>query len=301
MIKSFLEMKKQIKEDRPLVIAVAAAHDEEVIQSITSAYEEKLAKAILVGNQKLIELILNHMNSKIPVEIIHEPDEKVAAQKAVSLIREGRADVLMKGLINSTDFLRAVLKDKQEAGDTRVLSHLAAFEVPGINKVIFGTDGGMNIAPDLEMKRQILINSVEALHKMGLPLPKVAILTANEAINPKMPATIDAAQLMELHEKGELPACLPEGPITMDVALSREAASHKGIASQISGDVDIFLMPNIEAGNLVAKTWTYCAGANMAGIILGASYPIVLTSRAENAEGKLNSLVLACFASRKEL
>lgn len=301
MITDFREMRELTKQGQPLRIAVAAAEDMEVLESIREADEQGIAKGILIGNREKINSILTSMGWKSSLEIIDAEDQSQAAKKAVSLIREGQADVLMKGQINSSDFLKAVLVDKQEAGDRRILSHLAAFEVPASHKLIFGTDGGMNIAPDLEMKKQILVNSVEALHQIGIPIPKVAILTANEVVNPKMPATVDAANLMELHEKGELPLCLPEGPITMDVALSKEAANHKGIVSQISGDVDIFLMPNIEAGNMVAKTWIYSAGGKMAGIILGTSYPIVMTSRAENAEGKLNSLALACLISRKEL
>lgn len=300
MIRDFREMRELSRQGQPLRIAVAAAEDLEVLQSIREAGEQGIAKGILVGNREKILSLLGSMDWDSGYDIVDAEDQKQASKKAVSLIREGQADVLMKGLVNSSDFLKAVLEDKQEVGDRRVLSHLAAFEVPGVSKLIFGSDGGMNIAPDLEMKRQILINSVEALHQIGISVPKVAILTANEVVNPKMPATVDASLLMEFHQKGELPTCLPEGPITMDVALSKEAARHKGIESRISGDVDLFLMPNIEAGNMVAKTWIYSTGGKMAGIILGTSYPIVMTSRAENAEGKLNSLAFACLVSRKE-
>lgn len=299
MPKTFLEMHEQLRQETPMIVAVAAAHDEEVIASIQESYQRNLAKAILVGDEPRIRTLLNEMNCEFEPTIIHEPDEKEAARKAVSLIREGQAHVLMKGLINSADFLKAVLSDKQEHGDRRVLSHLAALEVPGFPKIVFLTDGGMNIAPDWEMKQQILINALEALHKMGIAKPNVAILTANEVVNPKMQATVDAAKLVEQYEAGGLPDCRMEGPITMDVALSPEAAKHKGIKSAISGKVDVLLMPNIEGGNLVAKAWIYGSGGKMAGIIAGASYPIVLTSRADTAEGKLNSLVLACLVGGK--
>ncbi len=179
------------------------------------------------------------------------------------------------------------------------MSHLAAFNIPGANRLFFHTDGGMNIAPNLNAKKGILINALLALHNIGIMQPKVAVLAANEAINPKMPATIDAAELRKMYESGLLPKCILEGPITMDVALSRVAAKQKGIDSRISEEVDLFLMPNIEAGNIVGKALAVYAGAEIAGMVLGASYPIVLTSRAENAEGKLNSLILACYAGRR--
>jgi phosphate butyryltransferase len=301
LINSFTQIRDQLKSHATFsVISVAAAQDEQVIKTIQAAYEEGLAKAILVGDRNRIQEIIDKTGFSYPVEVIHEKDDKEAARRAVSLVNSGQADILMKGLINSSDFLHAVLQGEKRAGREGFLSHLAVFQIPGEKKLVFHSDGGMNIAPDLYAKKQILINGIQALHKMEIPLPKVAILTANETINPKMQATLDAARLMEMYQNGELPDCIPEGPITMDVALYKEAAQRKGIQSQISEDVDLFIMPNIEAGNITGKALVIYGGAKIAGIVLGTPYPIVLTSRAENAEGKQNSLILACYVGRKE-
>ncbi|MDD2215815.1 MAG: phosphate acyltransferase [Eubacteriales bacterium] len=301
MINNFIQIRNRLKSQATFsVISVAAAQDEQVIKTIKAAYEEGLAKAILVGDRNRIQEIIDKIAFPYTVEVIHEPDDKEAAHRAVSLVNSGCADILMKGLINSSDFLHAVLQGEKEAGRKGFLSHLAVFQIPGEKKLVFHSDGGMNIAPDLYAKKQILINGIEALHKMEILLPKVAILTANETINPKMQATLDAARLMEMYQNGELPDCILEGPITMDVALCREAAQRKGIQSQISEDVDLFIMPNIEAGNIAGKALVLYGGAKMAGMVLGTHYPIVLTSRAENTEGKRNSLILACYVGRKE-
>ena len=172
-----------------------------------------------------------------------------------------------------------------------ILNHVAAFEIPGGRKLVFHTDGGMNIAPNLEEKRQILWNTITALHRLGIEQPKVAVLAANEQVNPKMPATVDAKALVEMAD--EFPSCIIEGPVAMDVAVSADAAAHKGIASRIAGDADIFLVPTIEAGNLLGKSLVYYAGAKIAGVVLGATHPIVMVSRADDAQAKLHSIALA--------
>jgi len=220
------------------------------------------------------------------------------AEKRVQLVKSGEADLLMKGLVNSSVFLRAVLKEEKEGSGQVFLNHLASFQVPGFNRLLFFSDGGMNIAPGVKEKQRIVLNAVEALHRLGIAIPKVAVLTANEKIDEKMPATVDAANLAAMWAKGEIPGCILEGPMTMDVALSRDAAVHKGIDSRIAGEADLFIVPDIEAGNMVGKTLIYCAGAKMAGVILGADYTIIMTSRAENAEGKLNSIALAAAIAR---
>jgi phosphate butyryltransferase len=201
----------------------------------------------------------------------------------------------MKGKINSSDFLRAVLNSNNGLRTGRLLSHLAAYELPGAEKLIFLTDGGMNIAPSLADKKDILVNAMLALSAIGIKKPAVAILTANEIVSPKMPATVDAKALVEMSEKGELPPGIIEGPIAMDVAINPAAAEHKGLTSRVSGKVDLILMPNIETGNALGKALIHYANAKMAGIVLGATHPIILTSRAETADGKLNSIALACL------
>ena len=274
-------------------VAVAAAADKEVLRTAAAAMAEGIADFILVGDAAEIVELERECGITDALPIIDEPDERLAALAAAKLVRDGEADILMKGMVNSSVFLKAVLDETRGLRSGHKLSHLAAFEIPNTEKLVFHTDGGMNTYPDLSEKKEIVTNAVEALQRLGIARPKVAVLAANEIVSDKMPATVDAARLVEMERTGELPECEIEGPVALDVALSQEAAEHKGIRSRISGEVDLFVVPNIEAGNMVGKTLMYCAGAKMAGVVLGALKPVVLTSRAENASGKLNSILLA--------
>lgn len=293
MLHSFQEVIAKAQNLGPVTISVAAAQDKEVLLAIKDAQEAGLARSILVGDSTLIRPLMAEVGLSDTISVIHEPDLDKAALKAVSLVRQGEAHILMKGLINSSNFLRAAVDPDYGLRAGNILCHFAVFEIPGEKKLAYHVDGGMNIAPSLDEKRQILISAIKTLNIMGIEKPNVAVLTANEQVNPKMPATLDAKALVELGENGELPPCVIEGPISMDVAASAEAAKHKGITSKIAGNVDLFLVPNIEAGNMVGKTLVYYAKAKVAGIIIGATHPIVMVSRADNAEAKLNSLALA--------
>ncbi|MDR2067582.1 MAG: phosphate butyryltransferase, partial [Holosporaceae bacterium] len=206
---------------------------------------------------------------------------------------DGETDVLMKGLVNTSDYLRAVLDKENGLRSGHLLSHLAAFELPGRARLTFVTDGGLNIAPDLEEKKSILKNALGSLRKMGYEHPNVAVLTANEQVNEKAVSTVHASAITQAAQAGEFGNCTVEGPIAFDVAISKEAARHKQIDSKISGDVDLFLVPCIEVGNVMGKIMSMLLGAKMSGIVLGASAPVVLTSRSETAESKLNSILLA--------
>ncbi len=299
MYNRYSEIRDALKTNSCAKIAVAAAEDKEVLETIKQVYELQLAEAVLVGDEAKIRALKQEIGFSHEVEIIDAKDEKEAALSATKCVHDGKANILMKGLVNSSIFLKAVLNDEIGLRTGKLLSHLAVFEIPGFQKLAYYTDGGMNTFPDFDAKKQILCNGIEALHALGNPCPKVALLTANEVVNPKMPATVDAANLAALAAEGSLPEAIVEGPIALDVALSKEAAHHKNIQSRISGETDLFIVPNIEAGNMVGKALMYCAGAKMAGIILGATNPIVMTSRAENAEGKLNSLALACIMQKK--
>lgn len=294
--RSFSDFKNRIGQMEKRRISVAAAEDAEVIRTLKAVTDQGLAECILVGDKVKIERLMK-AEGLDSAEIINAPDPAEAALEAACLVRQGHADVLMKGLVNSSDFLKAVLDSNRGLKIGKTLSHLAVFEVPNYPKLQFHSDGGMNLYPDLVMKKAIIDNSLEALKKIGMDIPKTAILTANETVNPRMPSTMDAAELVNLNKKGEFLPCVMEGPISMDVALSREAARHKGIKSEISGETDLFIIPNIDAGNMIGKTLIYCANAKMAGVILGAKKPVVMTSRAENTEGKLNSIILACAVS----
>lgn len=295
MYRNFQEVMSKAKNRGTVTVCVAAAHDKDVLKAVIEATGQGLARAILVGRAGIIESYLSEMSVKHDFLIIDEPDERQAAQKAVKLVKEGQARVLMKGLINSSDFMRAVLASDTGLTAGKRLSHLGAFEVPGQKKIIFFTDGGVNVAPSLLQKKDILIDALCALEKIGILNPKVALLSINEKVSPKIPSAVDAKALADMRRAGVIPTGILEGPIAMDVAVSPEAARHKGIKSNISGDVDLFLVPNADAGNMIGKTLIHYAGAKMAGLILGAASPIVMTSRAETAEGKLYSVALACL------
>jgi phosphate butyryltransferase len=294
-MRNFEELRTAAKGRGKVRVAVAAAQDREVMEAVQAATRAGLIEAILVGDEAIIRPWAEELG--ITARIVPEPDLAKASLLAAGLVRDGEAQVLMKGLVNSAIFLKAALDPERGLRTGRQLSHLAALETPGRPKLEFLTDGGMNIAPGLAEKRQILGNALVALARMGIANPKVAVLCANEQVSPKMPATVDAQALVEDWEAGMFPACVVEGPIALDVALSPEAARHKGIESQVSGDVDLFLVPSIEAGNLMAKGMVYYAKAKFAGVILGASHPMVLVSRADPAEAKLNALAMAALVA----
>ncbi|MBP2657072.1 MAG: Phosphate butyryltransferase [Firmicutes bacterium] len=296
MLHNYEEVRTKAKEFGQIVISVAVAQDKEVLEAVKAAMDVGLAKVILVGDAALIKPLLAEAGLPADTPIVHESDVERAALTATSLVSIGKAQVLMKGLINSGDFLKAVLNREVGLRTGRTLCHFAAFEDPNGTKLLYHSDGGMNIAPDLEAKKQIITSCMIALTALGIKQPKVAILAANEVVNPKMQATMDAKALVDLHKAGELfPESIIEGPIAMDVALSPEAAKHKGLISKIAGDVDLFIFPTIEAGNLTAKALIYYAKFKNSGVILGATHPIVMVSRSDHAESKLNSIALACL------
>jgi len=293
LFNNFNELFEAARKLGQVTISVAVAQERGVLEAIKEAEKSGLGKAILVGNKELISQMMEDIGLSDNSRIIDIVDPDQAALRAVELVHDGEAQILMKGLINTSNFMRAVLNREKGLRSGSILSHFAALEIPGEKKLTFHTDGGINIAPDLKQKRQILTNSLAALKALGFTRPKVAVLAANEQVSPKMQATIDAAALVAMAYAGELPECEIEGPMAMDVAASRESAEHKGIQSKIAGDVDLFLFPTIEAGNSVAKALIKYAKAMNAGVILGATNPIILVSRSDKAESKLNSLALA--------
>jgi phosphate butyryltransferase len=280
-------------------VAVAAAADKEVLEAVKLAQEGGFIEPILVGDEQKIISIAQEIGLDLnQCQIIQETDSEQAAHKAVDAVIDGKAHFLMKGLINTGDFLRAVLRPKRGLKTGRLLSHLGAFEVPGFPHLFFLTDGGMNIAPNLEQKKEILTSTLEYLHSIGMETVKVVLLGANEVPSPKMPATMDAHALSEMNQKGSFPGAIVEGPLALDGAVSAAALRHKGIQSEINGDADVFLVPTIEVGNVLGKSLVYFAGGMMAGIILGAQVPIVLTSRNDPPRSKLMSILMASL-SRK--
>lgn len=297
MIRNYEDMRRMALEgaarDGGYVVSVANAADREVIETVKELRRLEIADAILTGERELIEAMCKEIGLDPIPEIVDASGEAEAAEAAVRLVRDGRAHVLMKGLVNTSTFLRAVLNPDWGVRGDGLLCHLGCFEIPSWPKLQFHTDAGMIPAPTVDQKKQMIQQSVAILQRLGIDEPKVAALCANEVVNPKMPATVEAAQLQKWNEEGEITGCIVEGPIALDVALSRESAEHKKLSSRIAGETDLFVMPDIEAGNLVGKTLMFLAGAKMAGIILGAKCPIVLVSRSDNAEAKVNSLAFA--------
>lgn len=297
-MKNFEDILK-IATNKNVKIAVAAAHDMEVLSAIKMAMELNLVTPILVGDKKQILQYAEDLQLKLDsVEIIDEADIQKASEIAVKLVHNGEAKILMKGLVDTSIILRAVLNKEFGLRTSNLLSHAAVFELEKYHKLLFVTDAAMNLAPNLDEKRQITENIVSLAHSLSIKEPKVAVLCAKEKVDPKMIATVDADELVKMNKSGELSGCLVGGPFALDNAISKEAAKHKGINDPVAGDADIVLMPTIEAGNVLYKSLAFLSNSKNAGILLGASSPIVLTSRADSDEAKLNSIALAVLHAR---
>lgn len=294
MIKSVRDLLDQAKKGQKMNLVVAAAQDDDVLFAVCKAAEEGVITPILVGDQPAIEAIAKEQNLDISgYEVIHEPELNDSARTAVKLVSEGKGDFLMKGLIDTAILLKAVLDKEIGLRSDRLLSHVMIYEVPHYHKLIFLTDGGMNIEPTYEQKIQITQNAIDACKAMGGEFVKVAALAAKEKVNEKMPATVDGRKLQDLCEEGYFGEnVIVEGPLALDLAVSEEAAKVKKFSSKIAGDTDVLLVPTIEVGNGIGKSLTYLAGAESAGIIMGAKVPVVLVSRADSYEAKLNSIAL---------
>jgi len=277
-------------------VAVVAAQDEHSLEAVLQAQSDGLLNPVLIGDKSKINEILTRLKVHIE-EIIDAPDPSQAAAMAVQMAREGKVDFLMKGKLETADLLKAVVNKETGLSTGRIMTHMAILEVPRYHKMLVITDGGMVTYPTLEQKKDIIDNAVNALLSMGYVNPKVGVLAAVEKVNPKMPETLDAAALKEMNHKGEIKNCIIEGPISLDIAISKEKADAKGFVSEVSGDVDILIAPNIHTGNIMAKSLIEMAGAKMAGLILGAKTPIVVTSRGSSSEEKYLSLVLAAAAA----
>jgi phosphate butyryltransferase len=301
MIRSFVEILKIAKEKGPKTITVAAAEDKDVLEAIKDAKDSGIINGILIGNKSAIEKIAQSIDMDLSLfEVIDIPEKTAAAKKAVELVSTGKAQMVMKGSIGTADILKAVLDKEIGLRTGRVLSHVGLLEVAKYHKLIILTDGGMNIAPDLQQKKEILQNAIDVAHGLGIEMPKVAPLAALELVNPDMQATIDAAQLSKMADRGQIKGAIVDGPLAFDNAISMEAAEHKGIKSPVAGDADILLVPNIETGNVLYKSIVYFADSKSAGIIVGAKAPIVLVSRSDSPEAKLNSIALAVVLASKK-
>ena len=292
MINKLDDMLKKLKGDKRVTLSVAAAHDEEVLLAIKSAVEMEIITPILIGEENKIREISKEINFDLSkFKIINKGTIEECAETAVKLVSSGEADFVMKGLLDTSVILKAVLNKEWGLRTDSLLSHVMVYEVPSYDKLLVTTDGGMNIEPDYDQKVKILKNAIEATKPLGLKHIKVACLAAKEKVNSKMQATVDARALQEAGERGEFGKDVTvEGPLAFDLAVSKEAAKVKGFKSKVSGETDIMLMPTIEVGNGIGKALTYFAGAKSAGIIMGAKAPIVLVSRADSHQSKLYSI-----------
>jgi len=292
----FDNLMKLAKNTKPKKIAVAAAQDEDVLKALKAAMEENICLPILIGNKEKIIEISQEINLDLNgIEIMETKDEAEAARKAVSMVSSGQADIVMKGLLDTSLILKAVLDKEIGLRTGNILSHAAVFETDKYHKLFIITDAAMNIAPSALEKKQIIENTLPLCRALNIENPKVAVICAK--VTDKMQATLDAQILVDMYKEGQIKGCIVEGPFGLDNAISTEAAATKGVKGQVAGDADILLMPNIEAGNVMYKTLTYLADSKNAGIILGAKAPIVLTSRADSDEAKLYSILLGVICS----
>jgi phosphate butyryltransferase len=279
-------------------LVLAAAHDENALEAVLNASKKGIIEVILVGDKAKMEAIAlkQHFNLE-GFRIIDEADNDKAAAVAVKLVREKEADILMKGNLATSSLLRAVLNKEWGLRTGELISHLALFELPTYHKIIGLTDAAMNIAPDLNGKVSLIRNATTFMNKLGVKQPKVAVLSAVETVNPDMKSTLDASALAKMADRGQFKNCIIDGPLAFDNAISRKSAEHKGIVSEVAGDADLLVADNIDVANALYKAFIYFAGAKCAAVILGASAPIVLTSRADSDETKLNSIALAAAVS----
>ncbi len=299
ILEQALEMNKN---NKMMTLALAAAADDAALKAAIEAKKLGLANSVLFGSEAEIKKIAEENNFDInEFEIINCETIEEAAAEAVKSVSSGKTDFLMKGLLDTSIILKAALnKDWGIRGDS-LLSHVGVVEVPNYHKPFIITDGGMNIAPNVDEKHKIIENAVKVSRAMGNKVTKVACLCAKEKVSDKMPATVDARELQNRSQNGDFGSdVIVEGPLAIDLAYSKEAAEHKGFESKIAGDVDIFLCANIEMGNGIAKTYTYMANGESAGVIMGARKPIVIVSRADTYTSKLNAIALACLIAAIE-
>lgn len=293
MIRKLDELISLAKEREKKTIAIAAAQDKVVLEAVVQAVRDNIVDAILVGDKKKILSLGEELNISLDnMRIVDECDVNKAAAKAVELVTKGEAQFLMKGILGTADLLKAVLNKEAGLKTNSLLSHVMIYEVPTYHKLLFLTDGGMVPYPELNDKIGIVNNAVKVAHGLQIEKPKVAPICAVEVVNPSMQATLDAAALSSMNKRGQIKGCIIDGPLALDNAISEEAAHHKGIISEVAGDADILLVPNIEAGNFLGKSLTYFAKAESAGVIVGAKCPVVLVSRADSAKSKLYSIAL---------
>jgi phosphotransacetylase len=278
----------------PVATAVAHPCDESSLTAAVEAAEADLIRPILVGPEAGIRAVAEQCRLDVrPYRMVDAPHSHAAAAKAVEMVREGQAETLMKGSLHTDELMAEVVRKDTGLRTERRISHVFIMDVPTYPKPLAVTDAAINIFPDLETKVDIVQNAIDMAHALGRERPKVAILSAVETVTPKIPSTIDAAALCKMAERGQITGALLDGPLAFDNAISKEAAAIKGIRSEVAGDPDILLAPDLEAGNMLAKQLSFLANADAAGIVLGARVPIILTSRADTVRARMASCAVA--------
>ncbi|MCC5909330.1 MAG: bifunctional enoyl-CoA hydratase/phosphate acetyltransferase [Clostridiaceae bacterium] len=303
MIKSLEDIVKTAQNQPTMKLAVAAAQDGDVLKAVAEAQELNIIEAVLIGDKEKIEMISQEISVDLKgFTIIDIPDLMESALEAVRLVSSGEADFVMKGLLDTSILLKAVLHKEIGLRTDKLLSHVMVYDLPNYHKLLFLTDGGMNIEPTLEEKKDIVKNAILAAKATGNKKIMVSCLAAKEKVSEKMKATVDGDILKRLATEGDFGEnVIVEGPIAFDLAVSKQAAEMKGFNSPVAGETDIMLVPTIEVGNGIGKALTYMAGAKSAGVIMGAKAPVVLVSRADDAETKLYSIALgSVIAGAKE-
>lgn len=288
------ELISEAQKGGPKRVAVVAAENKLVLSSIKKAQELGLIEPLLVGNEAQIRSLASEIDYALDdTRIVHTTNHEDTAPFGIELIRQGEADIVMKGHLHTNDFLHAVLNKQHGLRAARLLSHVFVMQVPMYHKLLGITDAAINIHPTLLQKATIIQNAVDMFHQLGVQRPKVAALSAVETVNPDIPSTIDAACLHKMSDRNQIKNAIVDGPLAFDNAISAEAAREKGIDSQVSGDVDIVLAPDLDAGNILYKNLQYLANAQVAGIVMGARVPVVITSRADPPLARVYSLALA--------
>ncbi len=289
------------KERGPKTVSVACCQDKEVLIAVENARKENIVEAILVGDIEKTKEIAKNLNISLDnYNLVDIKDLSEACLKSVELVSTGKADMVMKGLVDTSIILKAVLNKEIGLRTGNVLSHVAVFDIEGYDRLFFVTDSAMNLAPDINTKKQIIENACSVARSLEIKEPKVALICAKEKVNPKMKDTVEAKELENMYLRGEITGCMVGGPFALDNAVSKEAAKHKGMDHPIAGNADVLVVPDIEAGNILYKSIAFFAKCENAGLIVGAKAPIILTSRADSDKTKLNSIALGVLASEKK-
>lgn len=294
MIKSLSELVERGRKLGPARIVVVEAHDPDVLECLVQAEPMGLAESVLVGDPGKIRATAAKVGYRLrPETLVQTASEEASIRQAIDLVREGKANVLMKGKVTTANLIRGILDRERGLRTGNLLSQVIVFQVPHIPRLMIMTDGAINIAPTLAQKAEICRNAIMVAHALGVAEPKVALLAALEFVNPDMPATVDAAALMQMNRRGQITGAYLEGPLALDVPLSRFAADRKNIQSPLVEATDVFIAPDIEAANILYRAILYFARGESGGIVVGARVPLVLLSRAETPETKIHSISLA--------